>query len=345
VLHSHDVLILGRGIAGAVLAETLLQRGLRVHVFDRKRPGNASMAAAGVVNPVVLKRDVVSWRAAELLPMAEAFYTGLEARLATRFWHPMELVKLFPSERETAQWERAMQQPGTAPFIDRRQQPEVDAAPLHAPHGHGTVHRSAWLDVPAMLKAQRQQMQQQGILSEVDINEADIEHSDTGVRIGVHAAPWLIRCTGPFAILPGMVPVKGEGITVRLPGLRVDRMLHRAVFLLPKGGEDYRIGATFKWDQVWEGPTDEARAWLLDKLAKLTPVPAEVLDQWAGVRPTSADRRPIMGRSGAHEAVLNGLGARGVLLAPWCAAHLADHLFAGKPLEGEVRCDRPFPQR
>jgi glycine/D-amino acid oxidase-like deaminating enzyme len=39
--------------------------------------------------------------------------------------------------------------------------------------------------------------------------------------------------------------------------------------------------------------------------------------------------------------VLNGLGSRGVLLAPWCAAHLADHLFNGAPIDTEVAWDRP----
>lgn len=338
--HTHDALILGRGLAGAVLAETLLQRGLRVHVYDHKRPGNASMAAAGVVNPVVLKRDVLSWRAAELLPFAEKFYTALEVRLGTRFWHPMELVKLFPSERETAQWERAMQDPETAPFIDRRAQPQVDAAPVYAADGHGTVHRSAWLDVLALLEAQRQHFEQFGMLSEVELKEEDIEHIATGVRIGEHTAPWLIRCTGPFATLSGMVPVKGEGLTLRLPGMRVDRMLQRGVFLLPKGDEDYRAGATFKWDQVWDGPTEEARTWLLEKLSKLTAVEPEVLDQWTGVRPTSADRRPILGTVSEHEAVLNGLGARGVLLAPWCAEQLAAHLFDGTALDAELDLER-----
>lgn len=340
VEHSHDALILGRGLAGAVLTETLLQRGLRVHVYDNKRPGNASMAAAGVVNPVVLKRDVPSWRAAELLPFAEAFYTALEAPSGTRFWHPMELVKLFPSEREVAQWERAMQDPGTAAFIDRRAQPQVDAAPVHAPVGHGTVHRSAWLDVPTMLGTQRQRFLQLGMLSEVELGDADIVRSGTGVRIGSRSAPWLIRCTGPFATQPGMVPVKGEGLTLRLPGMRVDRMLHKAVFLLPKGGEDYRLGATFNWDKVWDGPTEEARAWLLEKLSKLSSVEPEVLHQWCGVRPTSSDRRPILGRVSEHEAVLNGLGARGVLLAPWCAARLAEHLFEGNTLDAELDVER-----
>lgn len=342
---THDALVLGRGIAGAVLAETLRERGLRVHVFDRKRPGNASMAAAGVVNPVVLKRDVPSWRAHELLPFAERFYGTMEQRLGARFWHPIELVKLFATERDPAQWERAQADPLTATFLDRRPQPEVETAPVHAFHGHGTVHAAAWLDVPAMLEAQRRTLLEEDALSEEDLPEHAIERLADGVRIGGRSAPWLVRCTGPFATLSGMVPVKGEGLTVRLPGLPRHRMLHRGVFALPAGRDLHRVGATFAWENVWDGPTDDARTWLLEKLAKLTPVPPEVVDQWAGVRPTSADRRPIMGATAAHEAVLNGLGARGVMLAPWCAAHLADHLFEGRPLDVEVRCDRPFVQR
>jgi len=334
--HTHDALILGRGMAGAVLAETLRQRGMQVHVFDHKRPGNASMAAAGVVNPVVLKRDVPSWRAQELLPLAEAFYTGLEQRLGARFWHPVELVKLFATEHDARQWEKALADPVTGTFLDRRPQPEVDAAPVHAAHGHGTVHRAAWLDVPAMLEAQRAMLLAEQALSEEDIPEAAIQHLPEGVRIGERSAPWLLRCTGPFAALGGLVPVKGEGLTLRLPGLPRHCMLHKGVFALPVGEDLHRVGATFAWEQVWEGATDHTRAWLMDKLNKLTPVEAEVMDQWAGVRPTSADRRPIMGAIAPHEAVLNGLGARGVLLAPWCAAHLADHLFAGQSLDPEV---------
>ncbi len=338
--HSHDVLILGRGIAGAVLAETLLQRGLRVHVFDHKRPGNASMVAAGLVNPVVLRRDVPSWRALEMLDSAETFYTTLEQRLACCFWHPLELVKLFPGEREVAQWERAMQDPITSKLIDRRAQATMDAAPVNALHGYGTVHRCAWLDVPTFLDAQRSQLLREGCLTEVEISAQEIAHLDDGVRIADRTAPCLVRCEGPFADIPGLVPVQGEGLTVRLPELKVDRALHRGVFLLPQGDDIYRVGATFKWDAVWEGPTAEGRRWLLEQLTKLTPVVPEVLEHWAGVRPASADRRPNLGRTAAHAAVFNGLGARGVMLAPWCATHLAEHLFDGRPLDAEVDLGR-----
>jgi len=343
VSFTDDVLILGRGIAGAVLAETLRLRGLMVHVFDRKRAGNASMAAAGVVNPVVLRRDVPSWRAAELLPIAEAFYTAMEQRHARSFWHPLELVKLFPTPKEADQWQRAMRDPGTAPFITQKPQPEIETVSVLAPHGHGTVTRSAWLDVPAMLDAQREALLKDAALSEIDITQGDIMCGADRVRIGDRSARWLVRCEGAFAAVEGLVPVKGEGLTVRIPGLRLTRMVHRGVFLLPTpalGTDVYRVGATFKWDHVWEGPTEEGRTWLLERIARITSLPVEVLDHWSGVRPASRDRRPILGVTGPHEAVFNGLGSRGVLLAPWCAAHLADHLFSGGTLDPEVELQR-----
>jgi glycine/D-amino acid oxidase-like deaminating enzyme len=267
----------------------------------------------------------------------------MEARSGKHFWHPIELVKLFPGEREAGQWQRAMGESTTAPFIDQRPQPGVDRAVVHALHGHGTVHRTAWLDVPAMLEAQRSGLLQVGALSEVDIADVGIVREPDGVRIGDRSAPVLIHCTGPFAQMNGLVPVKGEGLTLRLSGLPRDRMLHRGVFALPVGDDLHRVGATFAWDDLWEGPTEAARQWLLAQLEKMTPLVPEVTDQWCGVRPTSRDRRPILGKVSAHEAVFNGLGSRGVLLAPWCAAHLADHLFAGQALDPEVDVARFSP--
>lgn len=339
-----DVLITGHGIAGAVLAETLRSRGLQVHVFDVPRPGQASLVAAGVVNPVVFRRDVPSWRAAELLPIAQAFYTAMEQRHARSFWHPMELVKLFPTPKEVEQWQRAMRDTATAAFVSQQSQPEIDAAPVQAPHGHGTVTKAAWLDVPAMLAAQREVLLKEQALSAVQVAQEDITVSDDHVRIGDRKARWLVRCEGSFAEVEGLVPVKGEGLTVRIPGLRLTRMVHRGVFLLPApalGTDVYRVGATFKWDNIWAGPTEEGRTWLLEKIARITDTPVDVLDHWSGVRPASRDRRPILGITGPQQAVFNGLGSRGVLLAPWSAQHLADHLYAGAPMDPEVDLARP----
>lgn len=332
----YDVLILGRGIAGAVLAETCLTRGLSFHVFDLKRDGNASMAAGGAVNPVVLRRDMPCWRAMELMPLSRSFYGAWQERLSISCWHPTPLVKIFPTQNDVKQWARAMAEPGTAPFIASRTEPEIDEAPLRAAHGYGTVTDAAWLDVPMLLEAQRAELLRNGELTERDVDGSEIQAGPEGVRIDQVQGRWLVRCVGPSARDTGLIPVKGETLTVRIPGLHLTRMVRGGVVLLPLGEDLYRVGATFKWTDVWEGPTEEARTLLLRKLEALVKVPIEVVAQHAGVRPTARDRRPILGKGGAHEAVFNGLGARGVMLAPWCAEHLLDHLFKGKELDPEV---------
>lgn len=331
-----DLLIIGHGLAGAVLAETARLRGLSVQVFDSKKPGNASTVAAGMVNPLVFRRDVPSWHAGELLPLAMRFHAAFDQRMATTTWHPMPLVKLFPTPVEAAQWERAMAQPESAPFMARVQEPEIDAAPIPAPHGHGTVPKAAWLDVAAFLAAQREQLVQDACFTAGEVHHRDIEHGNGTATVGGVQGRWIVRCEGPFADVPGLVPVKGETLTVHLPDLHLSRMVHRGIFLLPLGEGSFRTGSTFKWTDVWEGPTAEARNWMLAKLKTIVDAPMELVAHEAGVRPASRDRRPLLGVTGPREAVFNGLGARGVLLAPWCAEHLLGHLFDGHALDKEV---------
>ena len=56
-----DHLVIGQGIAGTVLAQTLLQQGKTVLVVDDASLSQASKVAAGLYNPVVFKRLVKSW--------------------------------------------------------------------------------------------------------------------------------------------------------------------------------------------------------------------------------------------------------------------------------------------
>ena len=60
---THDVIIIGQGLAGTVLSETLARRGSRVLIFDAPLEGRASWVGTGLVNPIVLRRTVLSWRA------------------------------------------------------------------------------------------------------------------------------------------------------------------------------------------------------------------------------------------------------------------------------------------
>lgn len=340
VSFSHDVIIIGQGLAGTVLSEVLAARGLRVVIYDVPKEGRASHAAAGLVNPIVLRRTVPSWRASEMLAIAGAFYRDLEQHYDARFWNPIELVELFPTAKEAGIWRLRMKDQemarmlGVGPASD----PAVDELPH--PYGYGIVKRCAWLDVRRLLQAHRERWKGTGNLIEEEIGPDDGQAIEGGRRVHQSTAPVLVRCEGPRAPGGFLVPVRGEGLTVRIPGLRLKSAVHRGVILLPIGDDRYRVGSTFAWDKVWSGPTEEARRWLSDKLERIVQRPLEVEEHWAGVRPASRDRRPVLGRTAMHEAILNGLGSRGVLLAPWSAQHLAGHLFDGTALDPEVDAAR-----
>ena len=337
---THDVIIIGQGLAGTVLSETLADRGLRVLVFDAPRAGRSSAVATGIINPIVLRRTVPTWRGSEMLAIAGACYRELELDYDAGFWHPMPLVELFPTAQEAGLWHARMKEEEVGRMIALGSGDDPAVAQLPQPYGCGTVKRCAWLDIPTLLRLHRERWMRSGALEERLVEQSEVRSIEGGVEVAGRTAPLLVWCAGPFQQVNGLVPVRGEGLTVHLPGLALRSIVHRGLFLLPIGEERYRAGATFAWDDVWSGPTKEARHQLLDKLSRIWSGEVQVLDHWAGVRPAASDRRPILGRIASHQAVFTGLGSRGGLLAPWCAAHLADHLLAGSALDPEVDLKR-----
>ena len=67
-----------------------------------------------------------------------------------------------------------------------------------------------------------------------------------------------------------------------------------------------------------------------------------IVDHLAGIRPTIIDRRPLLGVHPEFEplAILNGLGTRGVMIAPLMAIKLFEYLEHNIPLDNEVSITR-----
>ncbi|MBK9195033.1 MAG: FAD-binding oxidoreductase [Flavobacteriales bacterium] len=264
--HTHDVIIIGRGIAGVVLSETLHAMGKRVAVFDVPKSNAASPVAAGIVNPVAMRRIIASWRAAEMLDLAEPFYRSLEHEYGEALWHPLPLGRLFANEREAQEWPQRMRDPEVGSFLSEGALPGFDAGKFNAPHGYGVVKRCAWLDVEVMREAHRSKWTAMNALIEREVLPTDVLTTDDGVEVFDCSAPWIVWCNGPFAALPGLVPTRGEVMSLHLPELDIEAMVHRNGFLLPVGNNNYKLGSTFAWSDVWSGPTESGREELVRKL-------------------------------------------------------------------------------
>ena len=88
--------------------------------------------------------------------------------------------------------------------------------------------------------------------------------------------------------------------------------------------------------------TEKGKTELVDKLKKVLKIPFEIVNHQAGIRPTVNDRRPLIGLHPKHPtlAIFNGLGTKGVMLAPYFAQQFYSFLEENNVLEQEVDIKR-----
>ena len=110
------------------------------------------------------------------------------------------------------------------------------------------------------------------------------------------------------------------------------------VWLLPIGDGVFRVGATYDWDSNDCNVTAEGREFIESRLKGLIKVSYEILDQQAAVRPVIGTRKILIGIHPGHDRVgfFNGLGSKGVLLAPFFAENFAAHLCGEAEIDEEV---------
>ena len=71
-----DYLIIGSGLAGISFAETALLNNKNIFVVDCGQ-NSSSKVAAGLYNPVILKRFTPVWDAQNQLQLLDGFYKNL----------------------------------------------------------------------------------------------------------------------------------------------------------------------------------------------------------------------------------------------------------------------------
>ena len=175
----------------------------------------------------------------------------------------------------------------------------------------------------------------------MEVSPDKVAYQNIAAKKVVFASGYGLRENPYFKYLP-LNGTKGELLTIKSPDLQEKHVIKSAVFIIPLGENMYRIGATYKWKDKTNIPTEASRNELLKKLDVFLKADYEVVDHVAGIRPTVTDRRPLVGRHPLHTNVfvLNGLGSRGVLIAPYAAQQLLQHIEKGTPLQGDMNIER-----
>ena len=341
-----DFLIVGGGIAGISFAETaFLNNKSFIVISDDSQ--NSSVIAAGLYNPVILKRFSLPMDSRKHLDFISPFYKRIEERLNVKFDYKLPIYRRFASVEEQNNWFEAADKPALAPFLDTKIVHDTYKH-LSSPHGFGKVLHTGYIDTAVLLKEyQRFLMNTNLLLTETfDHNSLNVE--EDGIRYRGIAAKHIIFAEGfrlhsnpLFNYLP-LDGTKGELLIIKAPDLRLDVAVNAGVFVLPLGNDLYKVGATYEWYDKTPLPTSAGKEELTAKLEEVVTCKYEIVSHLAGVRPTVKDRKSLIGTHPDYKTVhlLNGLGTRGVMLGPPMAKELYDSILSGVPVDKAIGLQR-----
>ncbi|MEY2963863.1 MAG: hypothetical protein RL754_1124 [Bacteroidota bacterium] len=342
-----DYIIVGGGISGSVLSFVLMQHGASVHVFDMPKENKSSAVAAGLWNPIVLKRLKKVWKADEMMEQLHLTYPELEQWTGHSFFDIRPIRRIFHNPGEQNTWLGLTSNPAFEPYLDDR----IEEVPegIVAAYGSAMTKGTGRVRVNDMMEAVRGKLKEEQRYTEALFDWNDVVRDEEGVRYGDLRAHAIISCEGVQAALSeralevrGLAPVKGEVIKVELDKDLKNECIHQGHFMLGEPNQQAFVGATYAWEGFEEGPTAAKRKELEDHIDHVWNRPYTVIDHSAGIRPAVKDRRPLVGTHPEfkHTYLFNGMGSRAVLMAPWLATRMAEHLVYGVPLPQEVLPER-----
>lgn len=342
-----DYLIVGKGLAGTVLAHTFLRSGKKVLVIDDEPESSSSHVAAGVFNPITGKRMVKSWKAEILFPYLLTFYKSIEEKLGARFLFTIPIYKPFSSIEEQNFW---ISQTAYKDF-DHLLQIETNSNYnniIQDASGGYITQNTGYVNLITFLEASKNFFLSKNSYINSVFKAEDLALNENSVSWKGIKAKKVIFCEGfkatnnpYFSGLP-FVLAKGEVLTIKIEHFLDEVIFKKGVFILPIGNKEYKVGATYEWNFTHNDITEKAQKELTSKLEELIKSPYSILKQEAGIRPTVKDRRPIIGLHPKLKtlAIFNGLGTKGVSLAPYFANQLFRFLEMGENLENEVNIER-----
>jgi glycine oxidase len=337
------ILIVGGGLAGSCLSFQLTESGCEVTIID-SGINVSSRVAAGMINPLVFRRMTKSWRLDEFMPYAKEFYRSIETKLDLSFFHPITIRRFFSSEQERDFWIERQETDAFSEYMYTINENDKIVFPYANQFGSGRVKNSFYLSTDVLLNAFHS-------FPNIHFKKEVFNYTDLNPKTGVYQNQQfdtIVFCEGYqsknnpwFDYLP-VNPTKGETLTVETDGLSEEESLNRKCFTLHVGNGQYKVGATYVWDTDNIELTEEGKNLLLDNLNYLTDQPVRIVSQTAGIRPTTRDRRPFMGRHPQFEklAIFNGLGAKGYLMAPLLSLEMSDYLLKNQLLDKECRLGR-----
>jgi glycine/D-amino acid oxidase-like deaminating enzyme len=335
------MLVVGDGIIGLSIAVEAARRGAKVTVLGRPQQGAATWASGGLLAP---STGTLPAEAAPFFYASLAAYPEYVGRLS-EFEPGLALIQGLIELVDAAPDAGEARPRGEAQHVDRKDLARLEPA---LPWRRGTLlhPRDGAVNPRMLLTALRSAADlsprirfcRELSAEAVDArDDAAAAIASDGTRFNAQqvvlaAGAWTPQVRGLPRAIP-VAPLKGQMLALEGSPLQ-HPVLSDHTYLLPRGRTTL-VGSTSD-DTGFDVSTDAATLARLAAIAgDVCPalVGQPVIESWAGLRPMTPDRLPIIGRDPDVPGLIYacGHGRNGILLAPATATAIADLLFGALP--------------
>ena len=329
-----DVTIRGAGIFGLSIAWTCARRGAKVQIVD---PFGAGSGSSGGLVGALAPHVPENWNAKKAfqfdsLIMAEPFWTQVETTGGVSPGYA-RLGRLQPIA-DDRNLELARAREATAAELwqgraDWRVVPVVEVGAWCPPSPTGFVIHDT---LTARIHPRRACAALVSALAVMGV-EVVAEAPDAGQVIHATGLAGLQELSEAFGKTVGN-GVKGQAALLRFDAGAVPQLFADAIHIVPHADGTLAIGSTSERDYDDPTGTDAALDDVIERAMRAVPVlhGAEVIERWAGVRPRSKSRAPMLGMHPLHKGqfIANGGFKIGFGMAPKVAEVMADLVLDGQ---------------
>jgi glycine oxidase len=344
--HEWDAIVVGAGIIGLAVGRELARRGARTAIIEERTiASGATQASAGVLAPHIEAPDEGPLH--ELTVRSLSLYDRFIADLQQDSGRPVEYRRSGTLEvagsAESAERLMALaaslQSAGiVAEWMDSAEASRLEPA-LADLHGALLVPTHGYVRVAQLTAALAAAARQRGATV---FEERKVEHiapaPDGGVTLTAggehHHSSTVVIAAGSWSSRvasggPPVTPVRGQLLQLRWTGPPISRVLwSEFCYVVPWTDGTLLVGATVEDAGFDQRTTVAGVRGLMEAVSRLLPAAGDAtfVEARAGLRPSTADGLPFIGRSRISPSIVYATGhyRNGVLLTPLTAEIVAD---------------------
>ena len=330
-----NTIIVGQGIAGSMMAYMLYLQQVPFMVIDVGAANTASRIAAGMFTPITGKRKAIQPLVLQQIPFAIKIYKAIEQLIGCSFLHLENVYQVYSSLSEQNDWIAKSAKYDYSGFI----LPSPNRLPnIIQEIGACEITNSGWVDCGLMINGFADWLNRNEALLTAEFIYNNLQIDKDSMEYHGIKFKNIIFCEGYRAVRnpffsDNIIPCKGDMLTIQYDYAGMKRIIKKdSIYIVEKENGIFKAGSTYHRNNN-HSQLDEVDKALLELQLKYTLEKGyRVIDHQSAIRPTTKNREVILMQHPDNSRIfmLNGMGTKGVLQAPWWAERMMKLVFENR---------------